>query len=236
MKKLLFISVLFIAIMGLHAQESRFGIKGGVGFSSFNISDRVPFSTDFGTDNEDYYIEILDLRKYSQGKTNISLGLMAEFMLTDQFAIASELNYMGSGNVYEYKFNPSGYYSQEATITVSLSYLNIPVMGRYYVNDNLSLEAGPELGILLAAKTNIDATFNNNGDKATETKSGDAKDYYNSTNLSFGLGGGYKLDNGLFFNLRYNIGLSNMINKDFRNGADYIKVNAFEIGAGYFFN
>ncbi|RZJ55928.1 MAG: PorT family protein, partial [Flavobacterium sp.] len=37
-----------------------------------------------------------------------------------------------------------------------LSYLNVPIMAKYYVIEKLSLEAGPQIGFLLSAKNQVD--------------------------------------------------------------------------------
>jgi len=203
MKKLLLFTVLLIASMGLKAQESHYGAKLGMSYSSFNMS---------GDD------DAINMQKYSKGKPNLSIGLMGEFLLSDQFAIAPELNYAGSGDVFELDDNK---------ITYFLSYLNIPVMGRYYISENFSLEAGPELGVLLSAEGEVSVNGN--------TVSTDIKKYLNTTNFSLGLGAGYKLNNGLFFNARYNLGLSN-VNKVTEDDKTVLNINAFEFGIGYFIN
>ena len=94
-----------------------------------------------------------------------------------------------------------------------VSYLRIPVMAKYYVMEGLNLQAGPQIAF----------------------KMGTAEDYADeaikSMDFGVGVGAAYELPIGLFFDLRYNLGLSN-ISED--EDAD-VKNTAFQIGVGYRF-
>jgi len=199
MKKLLFISILLIASMGLKAQESHFGAKLGLGFTSLN----TPNSSNSN----------------AKSKLGVNVGAVAEFMLSDQFAIAPELLYSTLGQSYKWQYEGDNWEDNYAS-----SYLQIPVMARYYVNDNLYLNGGIQLGLLLSA-TDTEIL---NGHSHSEN----VKSQLESTDFGFGIGGGYKLENGLFFDARYIAGLSNInIDKDWP-----IKNNAIMFSAGYYFN
>lgn len=134
--------------------------------------------------------------------TGLHYGVMAEIPLTEKFSFQPEALFSGQG------FSLS-------SNTVALSYLNIPLMGKYYVTKGLSLEAGPQIGFLLSAKQ----------------ESVNVKDSYHSLDYGVNAGLGYKLDNGLNFGLRYNVGLAN-INKTntFTN-----KNGVAQVSIGYFF-
>ncbi len=136
--------------------------------------------------------------------TAFNAGLVAEIPLTEKFSFQPELLFSGQG----YSFDDN---------TVALSYLNVPLMGKYYLTKGFSLEAGPQIGFLLSAKNeNIDV-----------------KDAFKTVDFGVNLGLGYKLDNGLNFGARYNLGLSDINNSDtsnakFRNGV-------IQVSVGYFF-
>lgn len=136
--------------------------------------------------------------------TSFNFGILSEIPISDKFSFQPELMYSGQG----YSFNDN---------TIALSYLNIPLMGKYYVTKGLSLEAGPQIGFLLAAKnekTNV-------------------KDSFNTFDFGVNFGLGYKLDNGLNFGVRYNLGLTDINNLDNYSGKN--KNGVLQLSVGYFF-
>ncbi len=64
--------------------------------------------------------------------TGIHFGVLAEIPLSEKFS-----------------FQPELLYSSQA---LNLNYLNIPLMGKYYLTKGFSLEVGPQIGFLLSAK------------------------------------------------------------------------------------
>ncbi|GAL64444.1 outer membrane beta-barrel protein [Algibacter lectus] len=90
-------------------------------------------------------------------------------------------------------------------------------MGKYYLTKGLSLEAGPQVGFLVSAKQD-DVNL---------------KDSYKGLDLGVNFGLGYKLDNGLNFSARYNVGLSDVNDVDSFN--DKYKNGVMQVSIGYFF-
>lgn len=136
--------------------------------------------------------------------TSFNFGVVSEIPLSDKFSFQPELMYSGQG----YSFNDN---------TIALSYLNIPLMGKYYVTKGLSIEAGPQLGFLLSAKN----------------ESTDVKDSFNTFDFGLNFGLGYKFKNGLNFGARYNLGLTDINNLD--NSSSKNKNGVFQFSVGYFF-
>ena len=136
--------------------------------------------------------------------TAFNFGLLAEIPISEKFSFQPELMYSGQG----YSFNDD---------TIALNYLNIPLMGKYYLTKGLSLEAGPKIGFLLSAKN----------DKT------DVKDSFNIVDFGVNFGVGYKLDSGLNFGARYNLGLSDINNIDSSSSKN--KNGVFQLSVGYFF-
>lgn len=130
--------------------------------------------------------------------TSYHVGVVSEIPISEKFSFQPELMYSRQG----YSFNND---------VIAMNYLNIPLMGKYYVTKGLSLEAGPQIGFLLSAK--------NEGVKVTNS----------FTTFDFGanFGLGYKLENGLNFSARYNLGITK-VDTDNRNGV-------FQVSVGYFF-
>jgi hypothetical protein len=111
----------------------------------------------------------------------------------------------------------------EATPEVSyvIDYLSIPVMAKYYVAEGFSLELGPQIGFLLSSKMKVD------------DESEDFKDETESMDFGLGLGAGYKMENGLFLDARYVLGMSNVA-KDME-ADETIKNNVLQFSVGYKF-
>ena len=103
-------------------------------------------------------------------------------------------------------------------------------MAKYYVTEGLSLEAGPQIGFLVKAENEIDFTSSNDLVKNSSTTV-DSKDSFKSVDFGFNIGAGYKLESGLNFALRYNLGLSNIADNE---GSTW-KNRVFQLSAGYTF-
>ncbi len=132
-------------------------------------------------------------------RTSVHLGIFSEIIINDKFSIQPEILYSGQG------------YSGSATPGFSRSkydYLNLPVLAKIYVADKISIEAGPQIGFLLSAK---ERTSNDN---ATIPKQ-------KTVDLGLNLGLAYDLKNGMFFQTRYNLGLSNINSSDTANAVKY---------------
>ncbi|MDO6760615.1 porin family protein [Tamlana sp. 2_MG-2023] len=136
--------------------------------------------------------------------TAFHVGGMLEIPISEKFSVQPEILFSGAG------------YSFEDNIT-ALNYLDIPIIAKYYVTKGLSLEAGPQIGFLLSAKT----------------EDLDVRDAYDNVNLSLATGVGYKLDNGLHFGARYNFGLTSMYNLN--DIDDKNTIGVFQLSVGYFF-
>jgi hypothetical protein len=117
-------------------------------------------------------------------RTSLMLGGYATIMFKDKMGLQPELFYLGNG------YSQGGY-------TVKLNYISLPVFFRYNITEMFHLMAGPQLGVLMAAKQT--------GGGATV----DIKDQVNSSD--FGIATGCGFDFGKFnAGARYYAGLSNI--------------------------
>jgi opacity protein-like surface antigen len=132
------------------------------------------------------------------------IGAFAEFKVSEKFAVQPELMYSAQG-------------ASGDNGDLKLNYLNIPVMAKYYVAPAFSLEAGPQIGFLLSAKSEGE----------------DAKDFVSSTDFGFNLGAGYDFTENLSAGLRYNLGLTNVF--DFEGDDFSAKNGVFSVSLGYKF-
>jgi opacity protein-like surface antigen len=193
MKKIILSAIALMAFAFTNAQETRFGIKGGLNLSTIVGGD---------VDN-------------TKTLVGFHVGGFAEIHVVEKFFIQPELLYSAQGAKFDGPFGTDG--------DVKLDYLNIPVLGKYYIIDKkFSVEAGPQLGILLSAKGNGE----------------DIKDFTRSTDFGFNLGAGYNLTDNFSVGLRYTIGLSPISDNDIDNSDDYYdsaKNSNFQISLGYKF-
>lgn len=136
--------------------------------------------------------------------TSFNFGAMAEIPLSEKFSFQPEILFSGQGT------------SVNDDI-LDLKYLNVPLMGKYYLTKGFSLEAGPQVGFLLSAKA----------------LGNDVKDSVRPIDLGLNVGLGYKLDNGLNFGARYNFGLTNI--NDISGVNDKNQNSVFQFSVGYFF-
>jgi hypothetical protein len=129
-------------------------------------------------------------------------GITGELPVGKKFSIAAELVYSLQGNKQRIKFADwapiDGYVESEKKASMNLSYLNLPVLVKYHLIEEVYLETGLQAGLLINAKVK------------TSQGSGDIKDLYESFDLSLPLGAGYQLKNGFGANLRYNQGVTNV--------------------------
>ncbi len=214
MKKHLFIAVLFLGMISLKAQEMHFGARVALSSTKIKYID-VDGENDWVNDNNNE----------SKGKFNFEIGAFAEYMFNDQIAIAPEINYAGAGNRWEGK-DMDGYWTQ----TYSLSYFQIPVMLKYYINENISINAGPQLSFLTSATdSSVQGDYSDTDDLILEKE-------INTNDFGLNIGGSYKMESGLFFDIRYYIGLSGL-EPDPDNAKYYnFKNSGIKFGVGYYFN
>ena len=117
----------------------------------------------------------------------------------------------------KFHFQPEVLYTMEGNDEdeFDLNYIRVPLMGKFYVTEEFNIQAGPQVGFVAGG--------------------GVAKDYLKSVDFGLGFGAAYELPSGLFFDARYNLGLSDL--NDFPAelglGGQKITQNSFNIGIGY---
>jgi len=197
MKKVLLFFVTTIFGFALVNAQVTFGAKAGVNFSDITGEKVDSF----------------------EGLTSFHVGAVAEIQISEKFSVQPELIYSMQGSDYSEDFEGDDFEG-----SVKVNYLNIPLMAKYYVADGFSLEAGPQIGLLVSATDEY------------EDEEDDIKDFLKSTDFGINFGLGYKLESGLNFTARYNIGLSdNLDADDFEtDGAEY-KNSVIQFSVGYFF-
>lgn len=212
MKKLFF-AVIFTAIAMTSINAQKFGAKAGLNIA--NIKETGEYA--------ESYDNLLGL----------NIGAVAEFEITEKFAFQPELLFSMQGAKTSYK--EDFYYGEYKG---KLNYLNIPLIAKYYFAKGFNVQAGPQIGILLSAKSDYTETEIDFITLEQSTTSGteDIKKYYNSIDFALAFGAGYKMDNGLFFDARYNLGLTDLAKDRDANDNGSLKNSVISFSVGYFFN
>lgn len=161
MKKIILAAIAVMAFGFTNAQQTRFGVKGGLNLTSFAGGN--------------YYD--------AKSLVGFHVGGFAEIKVIERLAIQPEI-----------LFSTQGAKLDNLNINSKLNYLNIPVLAKFFVTKQFTVEAGPQIGFLLSAKYD----------------SNDAKDNFKSVDLGFNFGAGYNFTDNLGVNLRYTVGLSNI--------------------------
>jgi Outer membrane protein beta-barrel domain len=135
-------------------------------------------------------------------KTLVSVngGVFAKLPLTHSISVQPELVYSGQGAKYN---------DGSLAATQHINYFNVPVLLKYHNFTGFFLETGPQFGFLMSANAKESGV------------SVDDKNGYKSTDWSWVFGAGYKIPTTrLSIDLRYNLGISNVIDNGYQNNYD----------------
>lgn len=125
-------------------------------------------------------------------KLGFNAGLLGHIHLTKQLALQPEIVYSAQGAKYNFLNDK---------VKLNLGYINVPVLLQYMFDNGFRLEAGPQVGFLISAKSE----FNN-----VKT---DVKNNLKKVDFAVGAGLGYvDPKTGFGVDARYNLGLSNINN------------------------
>ncbi|MBW1654003.1 porin family protein [Flavobacterium quisquiliarum] len=192
MKKIILSAIALMAFAFTNAQETRFGVKGGL-----NISSLV------GGDVDD-----------TKALIGFQVGGFAEIKIIERLSIQPELLFSTQGTKVD------GFGGQDEDW--KLNYINVPVLAKFYVTKQFTVEAGPQIGFLVSAKAD----------------GNDVKDSFKSVDLGFNFGAGYNFTDNFSAGIRYTVGLSNVLDynvDDFDEYYDSPKNSNLALYAAYRF-
>jgi hypothetical protein len=189
---IMFLSFIFTNV----SAQVQFGIKAGYSIANVSYSNTENFS--------------------QRPISAFNGGFIASVPLSGAFSLQPELMYSEQGT--DVIINTS--YTVEY-FKNRYNYLNIPVLGKYQHESGLFAETGPQLGILLNAKS------------SDQNVSADQTKYTESLDFGWAFGLGYKISKlNVGFDARYNLGLTN-INKPPAN--QVAKNSVFQFDIYYYF-
>lgn len=223
------------------AQEINYGFKLGG-----NLSNLV------GDYPEDTNPEISSDNK---SKLGVNVGVFLEYEINDDFSFQPELLLSTQGNTYEVVekyFGDLTNQMEKTTITqnTKLTYINLPFLVKYHLNEKFDIEFGPQVGYLISAKADFDykdANFPEDNESLTVDLLNDGTyNFFGQTvnfqegvnRFDFGLnfGGAYAISETLFVQARYYYGLST-IDDSSTNNQDFsswnLKNSVFQLSVGY---
>lgn len=215
MKKLLLVASIVLMGVAVSAQETRFGVKAGYSMSTLKVDG----------DQDD-----LEERSTDPSHT-FYVGGLVEHKFSDTFGIQGELLYSPLGGKEDYNVSEGQVYFREKS-KLSFGTLLIPVSAKYFITENLSVALGASFGLILSAKqkTVVDAGIGIPGLELEGDDEVDIKDDVNTLNIAPFLGAEFMLENGLFFDARYNYGIS-----DLSKSEGKITNSFLQVGVGFKF-
>ena len=165
---------------------------------SYGVKGGLNFSNITGDDN-------------GKMKFSFNLGAFAEYRFNDFFGIQPEVVYSRQG-AYEKEGGAKAWYR--------MNYINVPILAKLYVLENLSVDLGPQFGILLNSKAKLKEGGSSEKHDMVDMKGAD---------VSFAMGLTYRVNYNWDVNFRYNLGLTDVNkNGDGKNGV-------IQLGVGYRF-
>jgi hypothetical protein len=183
-------ALLFVGSVNAQHSNQKFAIGFKGGLNAYNINNE---------NGADY-----------KSRVGFHAGLLGHLHLAPQLSLQPEIVYSQQGAVAEFA---------NIENKLNLGYINVPLLVQYMFDNGFRLQAGPQVGFLLGAKSKV-------GNIET-----DIKDNFKSVDFGIGAGIGYvDPSSGFGVDARYNLGLSN-INENAASGKSYNR--GFQLGVFY---
>lgn len=194
-KKIMVVVICLIFMTGVYAQDKKFtwGVKAGLNLANF-----------VGKDAEG-----------TKMKAGFNVGVVTEYRFCDKFAVGPELLYSTQGCSIDMPGMDEDGESNSDKLKINAQYINLPIMLKYYVIENLSINLGPQLGYAVSVKGKIGSH---------------KMDYpgVKKFDVALGVGATYHFGS-IFADARYNYGLTKVVeNTNMKN-------SVIQIGVGYKF-
>ncbi|HEY4110742.1 porin family protein [Puia sp.] len=144
---------------------------------------------------------------------NFNAGAFLRLPVVPGFGIQPELVYSAQGAAYHVGGVDDNFHA---------NYLNIPILFKWSHRAGPYFETGPQIGFLLSAKEHV------------QGNSFDDKESYKSADFAWVFGVGYKIPRSpVGIDFRYNIGLSNVEDRDATGNNGSIRNDVLQLGITY---
>lgn len=204
-------TILLIVLIGLSINmkaQTNFGVHAGLNYSTFSGIRKL-------TDTSPYLC-------------GLHFGLFMNHRINRLIDIQPEINYAQKGYKWniDYSDSPDADYIRHIRINFKYNFIEVPVLVKFFIGQNLSIIAGPQLELCLnrniAVKEGIEIVNEN-------ANTGGRYPEYHRVAFSLTVGIGYDLNNGIMLSARYSNGLTPM-DKD---GIDRRVSRNFLFSVGY---
>ena len=158
-------------------------------------------------------------------KPGYQAGLVMEYKFNPNFAIAPEVVFASQGGkskAFALDITNNDINLTTTDIKYTANYINVPVMLKYYVTPEFSIDFGPQVGF------NV---FNKVSHKNL-SKSIDIKDSTKPVDFGLGLGGTFNLTENAFVQARYTMGLTKVFKDEDVIGENNAKNSNVQIAFG----
>jgi hypothetical protein len=206
MKKIIIAIAILFGINSADAQV-KYGLKAGLNVADLNVDEEGFPST--------------------SPIANLHVGGFAEIKLNKKIAFQPELVYSAQGTTFDFPVDDGEGNQYNAEATFKLSYINVPLMLKYYPESKFYLEGGPQVGFLTAAKLKIKID-------GIGSDTQDANEAFKGIDFGFNFGAGYNISKHATINARYNLGISNIGESEPGESATVLN-RVFSISMGYIF-
>ena len=139
-------------------------------------------------------------------KAGLVFGPEVGYMVSNKFALSAGLQYAMQGNKVKDEI--------DGTIKNNLEYLNVPVLANFYVAPEIVLKVGAQVGYLVRAKSDGESF----------------RDDCNKIDFSIPFGIAWEQKDGWVVEARYNLGLTNVLKKDFVDKNNHNSVIMVSLG------
>lgn len=161
-----------------------------------------------------------DLENLEDGSVlGIQLGAFYTLSLTDNLKLQPELLYIQKGGTQNYS---QPLIDQTTEVKTYYNYLEIPILVQYYFGEGATgffVEGGPFAGLAMSGKSDVTTVLAGETFEATTEFDFDDQDNQKRLDYGFSFGLGYALNN-LLFDVRYNLGVNNLLDADANNTND----------------
>ena len=141
-------------------------------------------------------------------KIGLHFGAVANIYISEKFSFQPELFYSAQG--YNSDFNGQD-------VRAKIDYFNLPFLVDYKINDNISLQVGPQIGFNIRSEITVENQEN-------------VSAFVNDIDMSASFGLQYKFDSGFFTQARYVMGINDV------SRTESYKNSVISLSIGFFFN